>query len=69
MSGAWASMETAYSEHNISILRNAGWDGMLCTDWMITSSIPWGVKNLTVAERFEKAHEELHQPARRISPA
>lgn len=45
---------SAYSTHNISILRNAGWDGMLCTDWMILEHIPWGVKNLSVAERFAK---------------
>jgi beta-glucosidase len=45
---------SAYSEHNISILRNAGWDGMLCTDWMILEHIPWGIKNLAVSERFEK---------------
>lgn len=48
---------SAYSKHNISILRNAGWDGMLCTDWMILTHIPWGVSNLTVNERFAKLME------------
>lgn len=45
---------SAYSKHNISILRNAGWDGMLCTDWMILEHIAWGVKDLSVAERYAK---------------
>ena len=45
---------SSYSKHNISILRNAGYDGMLCTDWMILEHIAWGVKNLTINERFAK---------------
>ncbi len=45
---------SAYSTHNISILRNAGWDGLICTDWMILEHIPHGVLDLTVEERFAK---------------
>ena len=45
---------SAYSRHNLSILRNTGWDGMITTDWMILEHIPWGVKNLEVPERFKK---------------
>ncbi len=41
-----------------------GYDGVLCTDWMITADVPnvyefsgkcWGVENLSVAERHYKA--------------
>ena len=45
---------SSYSKHNISILRNAGWDGLLCTDWDILEHIPWGVEDLTETERFAK---------------
>lgn len=45
---------SAYNKRNISILRNAGWDGMICTDWMIMTSQIWGVGNLTEPERFKK---------------
>ena len=45
---------SGYSTHNISILRNAGWDGMLTTDWLILEGIPNGVRDLTVAERYAK---------------
>lgn len=45
---------SAYSAHNISILRNAGWDGMLCTDWMILSAIAHGLTDKSEAERFAK---------------
>lgn len=48
---------SAYSKHNMSILRNANWDGMLCTDWMILDEIAHGVKNLTTEERFAKLME------------
>ena len=43
-----------------------GYDGVLCTDWMITGNVsaiekfegkPWGVEKLTVAERHYKAIE------------
>jgi beta-glucosidase len=43
-----------------------GYDGVLCTDWLITGDVsaidrfqgkPWGVENLTVAERHFKAIE------------
>ena len=45
---------SSYSTHNISILRNAGYDGMLTTDWMILKHVDHGVKNLTVPERYAK---------------
>ena len=45
---------SAYSKHNISILRNAGWDGMITTDWMILTEIAHGVKDITEPERFKK---------------
>ena len=45
---------SAYSKHNMSILRNTGWDGMVTTDWMILEEIAHGVKDLTEAERFKK---------------
>ncbi|MCI1665976.1 MAG: glycoside hydrolase family 3 C-terminal domain-containing protein [Atopobiaceae bacterium] len=48
---------SAYSKHNMSILRNAGWDGMLCTDWMILTAIAHGVTNLTETERYAKLME------------
>lgn len=48
---------SAYSKHNISILRNAGWDGMLCTDWMILDAIAHGCTDLTTNERFAKLME------------
>lgn len=48
---------SAYSKHNISILRNAGWDGMLCTDWMILDAIDHGCTNLTTDERYAKLME------------
>ena len=50
----------AYNKRNLGILRNAGWDGMVTTDWQITmDSEPdsmmknrvWGVEDLTPAER------------------
>ena len=45
---------SAYSSHNMSILRNAGWDGWICTDWMIVSAIMHGCKDLTEPERWAK---------------
>ena len=45
---------SAYSKHNISILRNTGWDGMICTDWMILDGIQHGMKDKTVPERYAK---------------
>ena len=45
---------SAYSAHNMSILRNAGWDGMLCTDWLVLTQTDHGVANLTEPERFAK---------------
>ena len=45
---------SAYSEHNISIVRNTGWDGMITTDWHILDGIPNGVRNIPTAERYKK---------------
>ena len=52
----------AYNARNIGILRNAGWDGMITTDWQILRATDFGdrahgVKDLSVAERFEKLLE------------
>ena len=52
----------AYNKRNISILRNAGWDGMITTDWQILRATDFGdrahgVKDLTEAQRFEKLLE------------
>ena len=47
-------MGSAYSKHNISILRNTGWDGMICTDWMILDGIQHGMKDKAVPERYAK---------------
>ena len=48
---------SSYSTHNISILRNAGWDGLITTDWMILENADHGVKDLTVEERMAKLME------------
>ena len=34
-----------------------GFDGVICTDWGVTSLMCWGVEELSVAERCEKAIE------------
>ncbi len=43
---------SAYSRHNMSILRNAGWDGMICTDWTVLSAQVYGVGDKSKAERY-----------------
>ncbi len=48
-----------FNKRQISILRNAGWDGMICTDWGIIGEGTdfgggRGVEDLTRAERYEK---------------
>ena len=48
----------AYNARNIGILRNAGWDGMITTDWQILRATDYGdrahgVKKITEDERFE----------------
>jgi beta-glucosidase len=56
----------AYSKYIITdLLRERyGYDGVVCTDWLITADVagidrfsgkPWGVEDLTVAERHYKA--------------
>lgn len=52
----------AYNACNIGILRNAGWDGMITTDWQILRATDFGdrahgVKDMTEAQRFEKLLE------------
>ena len=58
----------AYNKYLITdLLRGKyGYDGVICTDWMITADVPnvytfagksWGVEKLTVAERHYKAIE------------
>jgi beta-glucosidase len=34
-----------------------GFDGVICTDWGITSRMAWGVEDLTVEQRYKKAIE------------
>jgi len=34
-----------------------GFDGVICTDWQITSLMPWGVEDLSLEERYKKAIE------------
>lgn len=43
-----------YNKRNLDILRNAGWDGMFCTDWGIINQQTYGVGSLTEAQRYEK---------------
>lgn len=48
----------AYNKRNLMILRNAGWDGMITTDWQILRATDFGdrafgVEDLSEAERFE----------------
>jgi len=38
------------------LLRNEmGYDGVICTDWGVTSMTAWGLESATVAERYKKA--------------
>lgn len=48
---------SAYSEYKIKeLLRGKyNYDGVVCTDWMITSHMTWGVDDLTEGERHYKA--------------
>ncbi len=43
-----------YNRRNLSILRNAGWDGMFCTDWGILDTQTFGVEKLSEPERYAK---------------
>ena len=49
----------AFSEYKIGLLRNNGYDGMITTDWGVLSDNgkPWGVEDLSIAERACKAIE------------
>ena len=46
----------AYNKRNLGILRNAGWDGMITTDWgvFLDGEKAWGMEDLTQPERFVK---------------
>ncbi len=48
---------SGYNARNLAVLRNAGWDGMYCTDWGILNSQTFGVEDLTEAERYDKMVE------------
>lgn len=45
-----------YNKKVLDILRDAGWDGMYCTDWGILDSQTYGVGSLTEAQRCEKMY-------------
>ena len=45
-----------FSEYLLSGLRNTGWDGMLTTDWMISSGTGHGVGLLDGAQRLQKMY-------------
>ena len=66
--GHGEAVGNGFNKHLITdVLRGEyGYDGVLCTDWRITHDVsaidkfegkPWGVENLTVAERHYKAIE------------
>ena len=46
-----------FSEYLLSGLRNTGWDGMLTTDWMISSGTGHGVGLLDGAQRLQKMYK------------
>ena len=50
---------SAFSEYKIQLLRSYGYDGVICTDWQVIddNGKNWGVEDLTVAERVQKALE------------
>ena len=45
---------SAYSSFNMGLLRDTGWDGMLCTDWTVLSIQTNGVENLSKPERYAR---------------
>ena len=45
-----------FSSYLLSGLRNTGWDGMITTDWMISSGTGHGVDNLDGAQRLQKMY-------------
>ena len=60
--GEWVG--GAYSEYKIGLLRENNYQGFILTDWQITidGSQPFGVEDLTVAERFAKLYMNgIHQ--------
>lgn len=51
---------SGFSEYKLNILRENGFDGVICTDWEIVSDAdnngkPWGAEELTEAERTKLA--------------
>jgi len=50
---------TAFSEYKVQLLRSYGFDGVICTDWQVIDDggKTWGVEDLTIAERVQKALE------------
>ncbi len=45
---------SGYNKKTLGILRNAGWDGMLTTDWGILNGQTYGVTELSEPERYKK---------------
>jgi len=48
---------SAFSEYKVQLLRSYGYDGVICTDWQVIDEQGknWGVEDLSVAERVQKA--------------
>lgn len=46
-----------FNGKQLSILRNAGWDGMICSDWNILEPMQRGLDDLTPAERCKVLFE------------
>lgn len=48
---------TSFSEYKVQLLRSYGYDGVICTDWQVINDDGknWGVEDLSVAERVQKA--------------
>ena len=48
---------SSYSSYILSLARSYGFDGLACSDWLIITDRPWGVSDLTPAQRVAKAFE------------
>lgn len=47
---------TAYDQEKVGVLRDAGYDGVIMTDWRVTHDVevfggPWGMEDATIEER------------------
>ena len=60
------NVAAAYNSYVLGLLRNAGWEGVICTDWQITQETyfdgafegrHFGVDDLTPTERIAKGYE------------